>query len=239
MTYSSEKADCTRRCWISAIVAGVVIAILLMSLGGWGFWASLVIGLVVLAVAGVALPRLICPVAQASAPVSRPASAPTPAPVPAPAPAPAPEPVAAEPDPEPDPEPVATDPEPAEEPAPETDAGTIKPSTTLPGQQELAAREGAWRYEPASTEKPAPEAAQASDDPDDLKRISGVGPALQRRLNDAGVTRFAQIAAWSDDDVAHMDDLLSFRGRITREDWIGQAKILAAGGETDFSGRQG
>jgi len=62
---------------------------------------------------------------------------------------------------------------------------------------------------------------------------------IERKLNDAGVTHFAQIAAWSDDDVAHMDELLSFRGRITREDWIGQAKILAAGGETDFSARRG
>ncbi|MBO6775938.1 MAG: endonuclease, partial [Marinibacterium sp.] len=54
----------------------------------------------------------------------------------------------------------------------------------------------------------------------------------------AGVTSFAQIAGWSEDDVARMDDVLSFKGRISRDDWIGQATTLAAGGETEFSARK-
>ena len=62
---------------------------------------------------------------------------------------------------------------------------------------------------------------------DDLKQLSGVGPALEKKLHAAGVTSFAQIAAWTDADVAAMDEQLSFKGRIEREGWIAQAKALA------------
>ncbi|MFT4958980.1 MAG: NADH-quinone oxidoreductase subunit E [Paracoccaceae bacterium] len=72
---------------------------------------------------------------------------------------------------------------------------------------------------------------------DDLKKISGVGPAIEKKLHAADVTSFAQIAGWSEDDVTRMDDVLSFKGRISRDNWIGQATILAAGGETEFSKR--
>jgi len=70
----------------------------------------------------------------------------------------------------------------------------------------------------------APATAQAP--PDDLKRISGVGPGLERTLNELGVTRFAQIACWSDADVERLDERLRFPGRIRRDDWIGQARTL-------------
>lgn len=64
-------------------------------------------------------------------------------------------------------------------------------------------------------------------DADDLKRLSGVGPALEKRLHAAGITTFAQIASWTEADVAVMDEKLSFKGRIGREDWVAQAKELA------------
>ena len=64
---------------------------------------------------------------------------------------------------------------------------------------------------------------------DDLKQLSGVGPALEKKLLEAGVTTFAQVAAWTADDVAAMDEKLSFKGRIEREGWIEQAKKLAKG----------
>jgi hypothetical protein len=73
--------------------------------------------------------------------------------------------------------------------------------------------------------------------PDDLKRISGVGPAIESKLNAMGVTYYQEIANWSAADIQRIDDELNFRGRIAREDWVGQAKILAAGGETAFSQR--
>ena len=66
---------------------------------------------------------------------------------------------------------------------------------------------------------------------DDLTLIDGIGPKLQSLLNDKGITRFDQIAALGPDEVASLDsDLGSFRGRITRDDWIAQARSLAAEG---------
>jgi large subunit ribosomal protein L21 len=74
--------------------------------------------------------------------------------------------------------------------------------------------------------KPAKaEAAPAASD--DLKKLSGVGPALEKKLNAAGITSYAQIAAWTDADVAAIDEQLSFKGKIEREGWIDQAKELA------------
>ena len=72
---------------------------------------------------------------------------------------------------------------------------------------------------------------------DDLKLISGVGPKLEQTLNGLGIYHFDQIAAWSSATVDWVDNYLSFKGRIERDDWIGQAKTLAAGGETEFSKR--
>ena len=62
---------------------------------------------------------------------------------------------------------------------------------------------------------------------DDLKKISGVGPALEKKLNDLGITTFAQVAAFTKDDIEKVDDALSFKGRIERDDWVSQAKELA------------
>jgi len=78
----------------------------------------------------------------------------------------------------------------------------------------------------AAPKKAAPKKAAA----DDLKQLSGVGPALEKKLNEAGVTTFAQIAGWKKADVADMDEKLSFKGRIEREGWIAQAKDLAKKG---------
>ncbi len=78
----------------------------------------------------------------------------------------------------------------------------------------------------AEKPKAAPKADAGADD---LKKLSGVGPALEKKLLEAGVTTFAQIAAWTEDDVAAMDEKLSFKGRIEREGWIAQAVELAKG----------
>ncbi|MEL6235410.1 MAG: 50S ribosomal protein L21 [Pseudomonadota bacterium] len=68
----------------------------------------------------------------------------------------------------------------------------------------------------------------AEGEADDLTRISGVGPGLNAKLNDLGVFHFHQIAAWGADEIAWMDDKLSFKGRIERDEWIAQAAALAA-----------
>ena len=63
---------------------------------------------------------------------------------------------------------------------------------------------------------------------DDLKKISGVGPKLEGLLHENGVFHFDQVAAWNADEIAYMDDKLSFKGRIERDNWIEQAAKLAA-----------
>ncbi|MCP1335596.1 NADH-quinone oxidoreductase subunit NuoE [Futiania mangrovi] len=84
----------------------------------------------------------------------------------------------------------------------------------------------------------APELLKApKGEADDLKKISGVGPKLETLLNEMGFWHFSQIAAWTPENVAWVDARLKFKGRIERDDWIGQAKILAGGGETEFSKR--
>ncbi len=86
---------------------------------------------------------------------------------------------------------------------------------------------------PAKKAAPKAEAkAETAAEPagaDDLKKLSGVGPALEKKLIEGGVTTFAQIAAWTEEDVAAFDEKLNFKGRIEREGWIDQAKELAKG----------
>ena len=75
---------------------------------------------------------------------------------------------------------------------------------------------------------------------DNLKEIKGVGPKLETLLHEMGVYHFDQIASWSDTEVAWMDqNLKGFKGRVSRDTWIAQAQVLAAGGETEFSSKVG
>lgn len=98
-----------------------------------------------------------------------------------------------------------------------------------------AAKDAEKATEKAAKAKPAK--AASVDVADDLKQLKGVGPKLEGQLHDAGVTTFAEIAAWGSDDITRMDGLLSFKGRIERDGWVEQAKQLAAGGDTEFSKR--
>lgn len=63
---------------------------------------------------------------------------------------------------------------------------------------------------------------------DDLTALKGVGPKLAAALEDMGVKAFAQIAAWTVEDLAEIDAALNLRGRAVRDDWVGQAKSLIA-----------
>lgn len=102
---------------------------------------------------------------------------------------------------------------------------------------------------PKPAAEPAPKAASGGGKPaalsaprggkaDDLKMIKGVGPGLEKMLNGMGIYHFDQIAAWSADEVAHMDaNMPRFKGRASRDGWVDQAKALASGGETEFSSR--
>lgn len=105
--------------------------------------------------------------------------------------------------------------------------------------------------EPAPAPAPAPVPAPAPTPPpvaapaptasaDDLTRIKGLGPKIAALLNELGVTSYAQIAAWSAEDVAAIDAKLGrFSGRISRDQWIAQAQLLAAGDEAGFAKKFG
>lgn len=99
---------------------------------------------------------------------------------------------------------------------------------------------------PAPTAAPAASAAPAAAEgpgtkpstlstardgkPDDLKKIKGVGPKLEEALNEMGFYHYDQIAAWTADEVAWVDEnLVQFRGRVSRDDWVSQAKALMKG----------
>ena len=116
--------------------------------------------------------------------------------------------------------PVSDTPAPAAkaEPAPEP------PKETL----ETAAR----GVQPAGLEGPREGSA------DNLRKIKGVGPKLEKLLNSLGFYHFDQIAAWTPEEVAWVDENLEgFKGRVSRDDWLSQAAILATGEETEFSQR--
>lgn len=81
-----------------------------------------------------------------------------------------------------------------------------------------------------AAEEEVEQAAPAADPGDDLTRIKGVGPKLSALLASLGVTRFAQIAGWSEADLAAIDARLgAFAGRPVRDSWIEQARLLAGG----------
>lgn len=75
----------------------------------------------------------------------------------------------------------------------------------------------------------APEGA-----PDDLKLISGVGPVLEGKLNAIGITKWSQVAAMSPSDIERLESSLNFRGRVTRDNWLQQADVLARGGVEEY-----
>ncbi|MCP5037935.1 MAG: 50S ribosomal protein L21 [Rhodobacteraceae bacterium] len=108
-------------------------------------------------------------------------------------------------------------------------AGSV--SVAAPAAKPAAKKAAPKKAAPKAEAKPAAKKAapKAEAGADDLKTLSGVGPALEKKLHAAGVTTFAQIAAWTPDDVTAMDEKLSFKGRIDREGWIDQAKKLAKG----------
>ncbi|MEM6275783.1 MAG: hypothetical protein AAF714_02455 [Pseudomonadota bacterium] len=90
----------------------------------------------------------------------------------------------------------------------------------------------------ATSEGTRPEALSAARDgkADNLKEIKGIGPKLEKLCNSLGFYHFDQIAGWTADEVAWVDqNLEGFKGRVTRDEWVSQAKILAEGGETEFS----
>lgn len=70
--------------------------------------------------------------------------------------------------------------------------------------------------------------------PDNLRELIGIGPVNERLLHEQGITTFAQIAAWTPEDVERIEKVLAFDGRIAREHWVEQARLLATGSREEF-----
>jgi predicted flap endonuclease-1-like 5' DNA nuclease len=101
-----------------------------------------------------------------------------------------------------------------------------------------ATSEVADAQQPAITEQPL--APGASGEPDDLRRIKGVGPKLVALLHGLGITTYSQIAAWTDADIDRIDAQLgAFAGRIRRDNWIEQARFLEADDTAGFEAKFG
>jgi len=111
------------------------------------------------------------------------------------------------------------------------------PAKPAPAKPEAAKAEPAAGA-PAAPKKPRALKAARKGGADDLKQIKGVGPKLEALLNRLGFFHFDQIADWTAAELAWVDDNLEgFKGRASRDGWIEQARLLAAGGETEFSAR--
>ena len=98
-----------------------------------------------------------------------------------------------------------------------------------------AAAEEAPAAEAPAKEAPKTEASEEGalfetpkGDGDDLKKITGVGPVLETKLHELGITQFAQIAGFSPEDIEKVDTRLNFKGRIERDGWVAQAKEFSA-----------
>ena len=118
---------------------------------------------------------------------------------------------------------------PAKAAKPKTAASETSKAIKAPAARKTAAP-AKKAAKPAGPERLAKPKGQA----DDLKMISGVGPKLEGTLNKLGFWHFSQIARWTKKDIAIVDDELSFKGRIERDDWVRQAKALAKGGEAEY-----
>ena len=149
-----------------------------------------------------------------------------------------------EPTPEPDTEPLEPETEPL--PPPDTAKQAPRPTRLADAIRQNAANMGATTKATGSgvagmrSVRSQLLSGGGNDQPDfvdDLKKIRGVGVLIEKKLNAMGVYSYDQIANWSADDIQRVSSALDFKGRIEREGWVQQARILASGGQTEFSKR--
>jgi NADH-quinone oxidoreductase subunit E len=109
---------------------------------------------------------------------------------------------------------------------------TAKPKASAPAKAKAAVKPVAADGKPELLKK------ARSGGADDLKMIKGVGPKMEGLLHKLGVFHFDQVASWRKAEVQWVDDNLEgFKGRVSRDEWVKQAKVLAKGGVTEFSSR--
>jgi NADH-quinone oxidoreductase subunit E len=113
---------------------------------------------------------------------------------------------------------------------------TAKAADKTPAKAEKVAKTDADA--PQAGKKPRTMKAPRKAGADDLKMIKGVGPKLEKLLNTLGFFHFDQVAKWTDEELAWVDqNLEGFKGRASRDEWVSQAKILASGEMTELSSR--
>lgn len=112
-----------------------------------------------------------------------------------------------------------------------------KLSDAIKEKEAATAQAAAEATTDVEVQPPRPMAASSQGSQDDLKRIRGVGVLIEKRLNAMGFSRYDQIANWTSGDIDRVSQVLEFKGRIEREGWVEQARILLNGGQTEFSRR--
>jgi predicted flap endonuclease-1-like 5' DNA nuclease len=117
----------------------------------------------------------------------------------------------------------------------------VDPKISIPARLSDAIKEKGAALASAAprteVEPPRPMPASSQGPDDDLKRIRGIGVLIEKRLKAIGISRYDQIANWTSGDTDRVSQLLEFKGRIERESWVEQARILSSGGYTEFSRR--
>ncbi|WP_138933684.1 hypothetical protein [Roseovarius arcticus] len=247
-TVDSAK-KCASTCWYVSVGIGLLLAIVLIAAAGWALLWSLLLSVIVFVALGFVLPQVICtagtierPMAAVSGSSSLVAGDAPPRPADdsygaaAAAAAATPPPMVTPDEPAPQAHPIASE---ARKPKPDTKAtdaqGLIAAATEK--AKVKTAKTGSTGTIDAGT-KPKTLSAPRDGAPDDLKMIKGVGPKLETMLHGMGFYHYDQIANWSDAEVAWVDEnLQGFKGRATRDDWAGQASLLARGETTEFSSR--
>ena len=117
------------------------------------------------------------------------------------------------------------------------EADAPKAADSKPAAKKAKAPVDDTKSEPVDEKAPETLSAPRDGKADDLKKLKGVGPKLEATLHELGFYHFDQVANWGPAEVAWVDSRLKFKGRIERDGWIEQAKLLAAGEDTEFSKR--
>lgn len=203
-----ERTVCNRNCWIIGAIAGVLVLLFTSGLGELGFFAGLFLGALTCWMLGSTLVWMACAGRPELFAAGQAAS-------------------------------VGDWQREASGREPEAmlvSAGLAEPVTAASQMPIVAGAMPAPKPAVPPVTVAALADAELAAEGDDLRRIKGVGPKLSDWLNENGVTRFAQIAAWDADMVADFAHRLGrMGGRIEADDWVGQAKLLASGGETEHS----
>lgn len=204
------KAACTKTCWTVAALGGGMLGLALWLVAEYTATQAIFMAVIAFLFLGIVLTIFLC-----RAPVPKMEQAGAAAQTPAPAQA----------------APAAKT-TPAAAPA----ATAKAPAAAAPSAPKAAEKPKATAKPVAADGKPEMLSAPRDGGADDLKQIKGVGPKLEKLLHSMGFYHFDQIASWRKKEVEWVDENLEgFKGRVSRDEWVKQAKVLAKGGETEFS----